>query len=305
MVKSGKNVFLVLFCSSLLLLLFLGVMSRCAVAIKFINGPDRCGNEIFKAFEKVLEAYQVGGDVGYIVKKLNDAINLAQKGEISKALSLTKDAENEALQIKEAIINSKETRENWLIFGASVLIVVTLIMLFVSPIRISIKSNESKKNRKNRGLNEALAFTLTVVIIVAAFVYTEGVYKNQTFEPFSELSILGPNMEMGDYPSEVKVNEIFRLYVYVANHMGKPMCYFVVVKYAPINATINPSSGTVIQVSERILLDNETYIFPFELAMKEKGFWRLIVELWAYNASSGDVEYLSPYWGQIWLNATL
>ena len=183
---------------------------------------------------------------------------------------------------------------------------VTFILFFAKKwFIVNTNKSETKRSREAPGYSEVLAFTLTMIIVVAAFLYTERLYENQTLEPFSEFSILGPDMKMSDYPSVLKVSEPFHLCVYVANRMGKSMHYLVMAKYAAVNTTVDPSPGTVIGVSERILLDNETYTFPFEIVLKEDGFWRLIFELWAYNSSTGDAEYLSPYWGQIWVNVTL
>jgi len=101
-----------------------------------------------------------------------------------------------------------------------------------------------------------------------------------------------------------RTREAMLLYVYVGNHMGRPMYYVVQVKVGDRETPIDPAPLEPVATFERVLLHNSTWIFPLEISFDEPGLnKRLIVELWIYNETAGEVQYHGK-WCQLWINVT-
>jgi len=279
-----------IFFSVFVLVLSFPQISMCA-ASEF----DKDREDIIDAFELAIEAQRAGGNITETIQKLNEAIDLLHQDKNYEARQLAQEAENEAVLARDAAVEFQQSQGSWLIFWA---VCSASLLLFSVLIIWMFRRSLSKI------VDESWAFVLTTILIVGAFAYTESIFMNRTFAPFSEFSLLGPAMNLYGYPTQVKVDERFRLFVYVANHMGEPTYYVVKAKYSEANSTIVPSLGIEIQAHERILLNNESYFFPFDVSLEKEGSWRLIFELWEYNASSGTIEYSSPYWLQLWINVT-
>jgi uncharacterized membrane protein len=125
-----------------------------------------------------------------------------------------------------------------------------------------------------------------------------------TDEQFSELGILGPNMQLSDYPSNIVAGETVNLNVYVGNHMGKPMYYLVMVKLGANETAIAPAPVDSAQQFSQVVLNNGTWTFPVSIPLTQAGTnQRIIFELWAYNETLTQNQYHNR-WGQIWLNVT-
>lgn len=65
-----------------------------------------------------------------------------------------------------------------------------------------------------------LAGSLVVVLVAAAPTLGLVVPFPRSGEGFSEFWLLGPNHMAEDYPFEIAVNEEYRVFVGVGNHMG-------------------------------------------------------------------------------------
>ena len=154
---------------------------------------------------------------------------------------------------------------------------------------------------------EVGAVILAIVVVASVFGIAEYINSNRVVEPFSAIGLLGPKMKIGDYPTTVVKGERFKLYIYVANHEGKAMYYRILVKLGNRSTFINstmPAKALVIVKFERILLNNQTWIQPLELAINKTGIdYRLIVEMWIYNTTSHEFNYYGR-WVHLWINVT-
>jgi len=153
---------------------------------------------------------------------------------------------------------------------------------------------------------ETAATALALIALVAVFVALEPIIPtSQT--GFSELGILGPNMIIGGYPTNVTQGGAVHLYCYVGNHEGEAAYYQVLVKLG--NSATHVSNTTSANAPEihsysLILSDNKSSTFPVTLAMNTTGTnLRLIFELWAYNVSTSQFAY-TGVWDQLMINVT-
>ncbi|MCX8204976.1 MAG: DUF1616 domain-containing protein [Candidatus Nezhaarchaeota archaeon] len=154
---------------------------------------------------------------------------------------------------------------------------------------------------------EVGAVVAAVIVVVGVFATSQALLSGRVVEPFSELGLLGPGMKIGDYPREVVVGQPFRLFVYIGNREGKTMYYQVRVKLGDrasfINGTV-PMEAPTLAKYERVLVHNQTVIYPVELAIDREGRGlRLVFELWAYDEQAGQFKYHGR-WNQLWINAT-
>jgi uncharacterized membrane protein len=156
--------------------------------------------------------------------------------------------------------------------------------------------------------SDEIRFTalLIMVIIVAATVY-QGFFPKKSTEHFSELGILGPNMKIADYPKELRVNESFTLYLYIGNREGKIAYYRILVKLGNKSSFINetvPMDAPIIAKYEKVLMNNETWIYPISLSINKEGVnLRLVFEMWIYDEAVNGFKYYGR-WNQLWLNVT-
>jgi uncharacterized membrane protein len=161
---------------------------------------------------------------------------------------------------------------------------------------------------KNKNLiitwEEVCAVILGVTVIVALVATVPFFLPKNTSEQFSELGILGPNRQLGDYPTQIVAGQTVNLYVYVGNQMGQPMYYDVMVKLGDNNTTVDPAPITPIQQFTSVLPSNGTWAFPVSVALTQPGLnQRIIFELWIYNETINQMQY-NQRWGQVWLNVT-
>jgi uncharacterized membrane protein len=165
--------------------------------------------------------------------------------------------------------------------------------------------NSAKKNESVFLTAEQLCAIILAITIIVAFISVSGyLLPSNQGEKFSELGILGPNMQLGDYPSKIVASETISLYGYVGNQMGTPIYYTVMVKLGNNETQVNPSSLTAIQEYRQVIPSNGTWTFPINVKLTEAGLnQRLIFELWEYNQTTNQNQY-HERWGQIWLNVT-
>jgi len=169
-------------------------------------------------------------------------------------------------------------------------------------------------------------------------------------EQFFQLYVLGSKHMIGDYyPSNtttITPNTNVSWYIGVTNFMGS--IQYVLIKAKLCNLTIQPPNQTLatpspapeIATFKRVLLDNETWEFPFTWSIKSvekrgesvylnleingveigvvnvaavKGSnFRIIFELWTYDFDSGEFIFgwktkdeRRAAWVQLWFNTTL
>ncbi len=152
--------------------------------------------------------------------------------------------------------------------------------------------------------NHVCTAVFAITIGFSCFLISPYFLPNETLKPFSDFSVLGPNMQLGNYPSSVVSNQSMDLYGYVGNRMGRPMYYDVRVKIGNNETYVNPASTEVVNHYSSIVASNETWIFPLKLTLLKPGDnQRIIFELWIYNESSSQFQY-HKRWCQVWLNVT-
>ena len=164
-------------------------------------------------------------------------------------------------------------------------------------------------------------------------------------EPFFTISVLGVDSKISNYfpdnNQNIETGNEIKWSIYLYNHMGESKYISVRIKLlnstmiAP-NATISkPSPYLPIYEFRRILLHNETYIYPLEWsilkvidnnnsiiikniiineeiveanAISINGNFRFVIELWMWDTNTRDFifgwrdNYIYGPWNQIWFN---
>jgi len=298
---------------------------------KVDNVVDEAREKVYEAYRAVVDAEASGGNVTGLVDRINEAIDLVRRAEkISKddpeqAAILAERAINIANEVLDEVGIVKEEglalRRFRLFLGISsgVLFVFSgFLIYFYGPrvfwgLWVRIKGDwkvrkSSRRPRKGWLVDEEVfAVVLAILVVVSVFAVAQTFFAGRVVEPFSELGVLGPYMKIGDYPREVHIGEKFKLYIYVGNHMGRVMYYIVYIKLGnqsiPLNFTY-PYPAPIIVGYERIIMHNESWIFPIYLSINETGInYRLVFELWIYNETTMS-EQFHQRTCQLWLNVT-
>jgi len=287
-------------------------------------------SEAYKAFKALVEAHAAGGDVNKLTDRLNEALNLISKAEetektnpkeaerlASEAKTLARSIIEEAPLVKEEGLKQRQMAT--IITATSIVgIVVTGVLICMfgpeafwrmwlrlrKNYRVRVRHTPTRGKGSIITSEEVWAVMLAVILIGAVFAASQTFFAGRVVEPFSELGILGPNMKIGDYPREVVAGETAKLYIYVGNHMGKPVYYIVMIKLGDNKTRIDPAPLEPIMKLERTLLHSGTWISPINITLTEAGLnQRIVFELWTYNEASNKIEY-HQRWGQIWINVT-
>lgn len=162
------------------------------------------------------------------------------------------------------------------------------------------------------------------------------------------LALLGEEgMAEHYYPEDdpnIEVSEEVHWTLYLYNHMGEAQYVAVRVKLlnskilAPNSTSRNPSPAPVVYEVRRVLLDNETWLYPFSWSVEEievigdllqidllsvngdlfqtsvftedGNNFRMVLELWVYDEGLNEFRFgwssgneLRCAWNQIWFNA--
>jgi len=320
--------------STLLLISALSVLLMRVNATSETQAINDARAEVEKAFEALVEAYDAGGNVSKLATKLNDALTLLFQAEesmdkdksaaeayASEAKKLASSVVEEAHQVKEEGLTQRRTATIVTVSTiASLLAVGALVYVFGPDIlwrlwvwvrrnyRVKVRTSpmRTKCNTENPcfTMEHACAAILAITLIISAFTAYQFFLGRRIAEPFSELGILGPGMKLADYPKEVVAGETVTLYVYVGNHMGKPMYYVVMVKLGDNETAVNPAPVEPFMKLERVLLHDENWTTPIDITLTKPGLnQRIIFELWIYNETSRQIQY-HERWCQIWVNVT-
>jgi predicted PurR-regulated permease PerM len=287
---------------------------------------DDAQNSVHDAYTALVDAYNAGANINQLTEELNQAINLTSQAQAllnsdpqqaqdlaAQAQAIAQNVTDQASAAKEAGLMDKP-----LVLAASVvaLLVGGVAVYFFGPklfwrVWFAVRKNYHIKSRTSNSQNKSLVITgeqvcavILGIAIIIAFFAAASYFMPRTSEQFSELGVLGPNMQLADYPSEIVVRETVNLYVYVGNQMGKPMYYDVMVKLGDNNTTVDPASVAPIQEFYGVVPNNGTWIFPVDVTLTQPGLnQRIIFELWIYNETLNQNQY-HERWGQIWLNVT-
>jgi uncharacterized membrane protein len=292
-----------------------------------LSSVDTAQNSVNNAYKAILDACNAGADTNQLIEQLNQAINLTSQAQqllnkdSQQADALASQAQAIAQNVTQQATTTQQSGSTVLpiiaIATAAALIVAGIItyafgpkvmwkMWFKLRKNYHIKTKNSLTNNKSLVITaEQLCAIILGVTIILAFISVSGfLLPSGQGEQFSELGVLGPNMKLGDYPSQVVASETVHLYVYVGNQMGQPMYYTVMVKLGNNDTVINPASIAPIQQYSQVIPNNQTWTFPVDITLTKLGVnQRIVFELWIYNQTINQNQY-HERWGQIWLNVT-
>jgi uncharacterized membrane protein len=169
------------------------------------------------------------------------------------------------------------------------------------------------KERKLGNPKLILDKKISVAIIISLLIY--GVlsifpvlYGEQVIRPFSELGILSQNEEMGDYPTELSVDQKMELFLYLSNYEGIITYYRVLTKLGDSSLNVSdimPYTGSVISYYDHVLLDKTNITIPIALNITKPGLnQRLVFELYKYDTEKNIFTY-DGQWLQLWFNVTI
>jgi len=298
--------------------------------VKKVDVVSEARERVYEAYAAVVDAEASGGNVTGLVERLNEAIELIELAENSsdpelaanftaQAVDIVDEVLGEVGGVKEEGLALRRFRLFLGVFSVLLFLVLGVLIYFYGPrvfwaLWVRFKGDWKVKTggrRRARGGwlfdEEVFAVVLAILVIVGVFSISQMFYAGRVVEPFSQLAVLGPDKKIGGYPSEVRVGERFRVYVYVGDQMDRVMYYIVYVKLGnrsvPLNLTI-PYPAPVIARFERILMHNESWIFPVYLAINETGLnFRVVFELWIYNETI-EGEQFHQRTCQLWINVT-
>lgn len=111
-------------------------------------------------------------------------------------------------------------------------------------------------------------------------------------QPFSALSLLGPQGDLGGYPEDVALGQPIRLNVLVYNHMKVPVWYVVQVKAvkAPAANWTGPAPAPPIYTAQRVLPHDAAWLVPVTLKLNQTGLHWIVAELWVVQPN-GTLTY--------------
>lgn len=190
----------------------------------------------------------------------------------------------------------------------------------------------------------------TSLILSALSPVAIPVFSKSATSSFLALGVLGSNGMIGDYfpgnISTVEPEEVISWNLYLYNHMGNTK--YIAVRAKLLNSTVvapnstlhAPSSAPTFFEVRRVLLDNETWLYPFtwyvlkatqvensivvkSIAVNDEAFqinatavsgrdFRIVFELWVYDESLRDFTFswsssseAQSTWNQVWFNVNL
>ncbi len=289
---------------------------------------DNAQTATHDAYKALLKAENAGADISKLTDQLNQALNLISQSQAltssspQQAHALALQAQTLAQNITQqaSTLKSEGLAQNPLIIGASIasLLAGGILVYLFGPkafwkIWLRLRKNYRVSTKNSTTQNKTLIITgdqvcailLGLTIVIAFFAASSFILPKGTGEQFSELGVLGPNMKLGDYPSEIVAGDTVNLNVYLGNQMGKPIYYTVLTKLGDNETIVNPSPIQPIQQFSRVIPNNGTWTFPVNVTLTKPGInQRIIFELWTYNETINQDQYNKDLWGQVWLNVT-
>jgi len=187
-----------------------------------------------------------------------------------------------------------------------------------------------------------IGVSFILILLVASPILSLVLPFSSGSEHFSEFWVLGPTHMAEAYPSNVRVNETYKLFVGITNHLGSSAYYVVYLKFRnqsqplPNVATSEASPLEPFYTYMAFIVDGGTWespltfgvlksssydnfvsvdsvsindvVFPVNVfsawdAAKNGFYYELFFELWLYNTSSHSFQFHNRFLG-IWLNMT-
>lgn len=315
--------------SSKLYVALLIVLTLSGFAITFVQAVSvsEAQDSVENAYKTLVDAYNSGADVNKLIDLLNQAINLTVQAHnlasldhqqsqalASQAQSL---AENVTTQGSVAKLNGASANVIGIAILAAILVICGFLVYFFGPkflwtawfkLRKNYHVTAKNASGKSKGLaitwEQVCAAILALTVIIALVATVPLFLPKGSSEQFSELGVLGPNMKIGDYPTQVVAGQPVAFFVYVGNQMGQPMYYEVMVKLGDNYTATNPAPMDPVQGFIRVVPFNGTWTFPLNVTLTQAGLnQRILFELWIYNQTLSQLQY-TERWGQVWLNVT-
>jgi len=176
--------------------------------------------------------------------------------------------------------------------------------------------------------------SLALMLVAASPTLALFIHLPSGSERFSELWLLGPGHKAEDYPSSVRVNKTYSVYVGVGNRLGYSAYYKIFVKFGnqtqplPVDSNATPSSLPELYRYDFFVRDDEVwenllnfsisdinryddFLVVNSLSINEVSFrvgilsvwdvvrsgyyFRLFLELWLYNMESQSFKYHSRF----------
>ena len=222
-------------------------------------------NSLYNAYNALVDANNSGANTSNLIDQLNQAINLTSQAQAlinsnqqqaqalaPQAQAIAQNVTTEALAAKQAsgIVIEQVT----VVVSAAAILVGGCLVYLYGPkffwktwlkLRKNYRVIAKNPPTKNKGLivtwEQVCAVILGITVIIALVATVPFFLPKNTSEKFSELGILGPNMQLGNYPTETVAGQPVNLYVYVGNQMGKPMYYNVMIKLGNNNTIVDPA----------------------------------------------------------------
>jgi ABC-type multidrug transport system fused ATPase/permease subunit len=313
---------------AIILLLFPVLLATVAIANGQSSAISSAQDATNKAYTAILDASNAGANTTQLITQLNQAINLTSQAQASintnpeQAQALATQAQAIAQNVTAYASAAKQSNEQvmsavTIAVSAAALIVGGCLVYFFGPkffwkTWLKLRKNYRVKTINPPSKTKNLAITweqvcgaiLAATVIIALVATVPLFLPKNTSGQISELGILGPNMQLGDYPKQVVSGQIINLYGYVGNQMGKPMYYDLMVKLGDNKTAVDPASTAPMEQFTSVVASNGTWTFPFNVTLTQPGVnQRIIFELWMYNQTLNQMQY-HHRWGQIWLNVT-
>ena len=288
---------------------------------------DNAQTSVYTAYKALVDAYNSRADTSNLLAQLDEAVNLTSQAQTlinsnpQQAQASAAQAQAIAENVTVQALAAKQRSALMAPVTASVLAISLLaggcLVYFCGPrlfwkmwLRLRKGYHVKIKNAsfQNKGFiitwEQVCAVILGLTVIVAFFVAAPFLFPRGSTEQFSELGVLGPNMTLGDYPSEIVAGQTVNFYVYVGNQMARPMYYEVKIKLGDNMTSVGDTSVTPVEQFNDVLPDNGTWTFPVNVTFAKPGLsQRVIFELWIFNDSVNQIQY-NDRWGQVWLNVT-
>ena len=122
-------------------------------------------------------------------------------------------------------------------------------------------------------------------------------------EGFISIYVLDHNKMAVNYSQLLVIgeNNTFSVWVGVQNFMGRKEYCSVLVKMDDGTVLRNPSPIEPVKRFEKVLLNKETWEFPFAMKLNQTGNYRIVFELWLFDELKNVFSY-SRSWCSIWFD---
>ncbi|MHA1966393.1 MAG: DUF1616 domain-containing protein [Candidatus Hodarchaeales archaeon] len=141
---------------------------------------------------------------------------------------------------------------------------------------------------------------ISILIIIAIYPIVSSSFYSQKF---TEMAILGPKGNIGEYPHQVHLDEEFLLNIFIENHEKQTKLFKVVIKLVE-NSTLNENSPPFAEdpISSYIMVlgDEKNTTNPVNVVIDQHFNGKLVAELYMFNIAANSYVY-HDRWVAIWM----